>query len=188
MDTLVVIGGHVSRRVREGFAAYARTVGSTPAALIRMFAESVAGGASTPRPSGSVRKVTLALRDTVRRRLREEAEAHGSTPTAWATALLEVQLCGQLRWTDTQLRELRAVRMLLANLKDGMTDTDAAARTKEAMRLVEAAIAGNLAYWGATAPSASSGRTGASPEVVRGSGAADPGAQPRCATTSPGGA
>jgi len=155
IDPIVTVTGHVRRSVRDRFAAYARSVGHKPAALIRMFAEEAAGEAPTVPVGGSSQKITLRLRDDVRRRLHEQAAATRTTPTACASAILEAQLCGRLRWTEPQVVELRAARVLLADLRDKAVDATAADQVAKAMRLVDAAIAGQASYWGATAPAAS---------------------------------
>jgi len=154
-DPVVSVKGHVRRSVRDRLAAYARSVGQTPASLIRMFAEQVAGEVPSAPAAGSSQKITLRLRDDVRRRLREQAAANQTTPTAWAGAMLEAQLCGRLRWAEPQMDELRAARVLLADLRDRASDAAAADQVAKAMRLVDAAIAGQAAYWGATASAAS---------------------------------
>ncbi len=173
-DPIVTLTGHVRRSVRDRFAAYARSVGQKPAALIRMFAEEAAGEASISPAGGSGQKITLRLPDNVRRQLREQAAANRTTPTAWAGAMLEAQLCGQVRWTEPQIVELRAARVLLADLRDRVVDAAAADQVAKAVRLVDAAIAGQVAYWGATAASASQAR----------SRPAAPAAEPGCAGPS----
>lgn len=175
-DPVVTVTGHVRRSVRDRFAAYARSLGQTPAALIRLFAEDAIGNAPAPPSGGSAQKVTLRLRDDVRRRLRDAAAANRTTPTAWATKMLEAQLCGRVQWTAAQTTELRAARVLLADLRDRAMDATAAGQVAKAMVLVDAALKGQAAYLGATAPAASPAASRRARAGVPGRAAPSPGA------------
>ena len=164
-DPLVVVRSDVRRSVRDRFASYARSLGQTPAALIRLFAEGAVGEPSTPPSGGSAQKITLRLRDDVRRRLRDAATANRTTPTAWATKVLEAQLCGRVQWTAEQTTELRAARVLLAELRDRAMDATAAVQVAKAMVLVDAALNGQGVYFGVTAPAAFPTATARAPGV-----------------------
>ena len=155
MDPTINVSCQVRRSVRDAFAAKARAHGLKLAAALRYLMENEVNAASAVLPTGgSAHKLNLRLRDAVRGRLREEAAARGSTPSAYAVALLEAQLLGKPGWTSEQRSELQAMRVLLADLRDKAADADAAARIAATLPLLDAAIAGNLAYWGATAPAA----------------------------------
>lgn len=142
--------------MRDAFAAKARAHGLKVATALRSMMEAeVAAGPAAPAVAGSAHKLNLRLRDAAAARLREEAAARGATPSAYAVALLEAQLLGRPGWTTAQRAELQAMRVLLADLRDKAADSAAAARIEATLPLLDAAIAGNLAYWGVTAPGAS---------------------------------
>ncbi len=147
-DPIVPITGHVRRSVRERFAARARALGLTTAAALRQFVMQEAGEGVVAPVSGSAQKITLRLRDPVRARLRQEAEARGTTPTAWATAMLEAQVLNRPQWNRAELAELRLTRAAVAGIHARMNDGEAAAQVDAAIKRIDAAISGNLAYWG----------------------------------------
>lgn len=172
MDPTINVSCQVRRSVRDAFATQVGQRGLKVAAALRAIMEDIAGASPTSRPlSGSAHKLNLRLRGDTAARLREEATARGSTPSAYAVALLDAQLLGRPGWTAEQRAELQAMRVLLADLRDGMTDAAAAARVQATLPLLDAAIAGNLAYWGATAPVAApaparAGRAKAAPRAA----------------------
>lgn len=173
-EPTINVSCQVRRSVRDAFAVKARQHGLKVASALRSMMEAeVAAEPALPSVAGSAHKLNVRLRDDAAARLREEAAARGSTPSAYAVALLEAQLLGRPGWTAAQRAELQAMRVLLADLRDTMTDVGAAARVQATLPLLDAAIAGNLAYWGATAPAAS---PAAKPRARAGRASAAPGA------------
>lgn len=103
---------HVEREVRDAFAAVARAAGFTVAGGIRALMEREAGQQASPRQAaGSARKLNLRLRDAARAELLRQGEERGTSPAAWATALLESALLGIDRpvWGRREADELRAL-------------------------------------------------------------------------------
>lgn len=151
-DPFVTVTGYVRRSVRDRFAEVVRLEGLSIAAVIRSFVEANSGGEISPAPKGgSAQKLNLRLRDGVRAKLREVAAARGSTPSAYATALLEAHMMGQPQWSAEQLAELRATRRLVAEVRDKLEGEAAADRVEASLALIDQAISKNVAYWGVKA-------------------------------------
>lgn len=149
---LVCVSTHVPRFVRNAFAAHARSRGKTAAAMLRDGIEAtVREEPAAPASIGSARKLTLRLRDAVRARLRDEAAANGTTPTAWATAMLEAQLLRQPVWTGSEMAALRGIMAVIEQTRatmDGRADADTAAIMASAVSHLAEVMGRKAAYWG----------------------------------------
>lgn len=116
---------HVERGVRDAFAALARSSGFTVAGGIRALMERETGQQAPPRQgAGSARKLNLRLRDAARAELLRQGEDRGTSPAAWATALLESALLGIDRpvWGRREADELRALYVELKAVQPAVLD------------------------------------------------------------------
>lgn len=137
--SLVLLGGHVTRAARDRFAALARREGRTVAGYLRDVVEALTGEATPVKtPIGSARKLTLRPTDEARAALLEAARARRSTPTAWATALLEAALMGDGRpvWGEREAAELRALYTELKAAELAVSDPAALDAVRRAMKRV----------------------------------------------------
>jgi hypothetical protein len=111
---------YVSPELAEQFRAWARaTDDSTAAALRRLIAEALAGGAGglhgaspaqselAPAGVGRGKQINFRLKAAVRRALAEAAEARGTSPANWARSLMLVRLAGKPQWTSAEVDALR---------------------------------------------------------------------------------
>ncbi len=122
---VVKVAVHVERDLRDGFAASARAAGFTLAGGIRKLMEREVGQQFTPRrASGSARKLNLRLSDAARASLLLQAEERGSSPAAWATAVLEAALSGDGRavWGRREAEDLRALYAELKAVQPSLSD------------------------------------------------------------------
>lgn len=125
LDPPVKVGVHVRRSVRDAFAAAVRSQGWTVAKALRLVMEEAAGPASgSAAPPGSARKLNLRLRDGPRAELLRQAAARGTSPAAWAAALLEAALLGTNRpvWGKREVAELRALYLDLKRIEGTTSD------------------------------------------------------------------
>lgn len=154
---LVYVGGEVLRSTRDKLAVLARSQGRTVAALVRQWAEQVTETYSAdPVDLGDAPRISIRLPLGVARALEKAAAEHHASPASYTTAVLEAHLLNRVHWDGEHLKELRAIRVLLADAKDDI-------RRDKVVRHLDAVIAGNLSYWSAIAPPQA-------PEAVPGSG------------------
>lgn len=129
----------VPRALRDAFAAAMRARGLKMAKALRLVMEDLAG---TPQArssvTGSARKLNLRLHDAPRAKLLEQAEARGTSPAAWATALLEGALMGGDRpvWGKRETGELRALYAELKAAEQVASDPVALDAVRRAMKRV----------------------------------------------------
>lgn len=162
-NSIVIVKTHVSPCVRDGFSAWARALGlSTAAALRHLMTERVSGEITAPS-GGVAEKITIRLRDAVRARLKQEATAYGTTPTSWATSMLEARMLNKLVWNRAELAELRLIRASIKEIRARMKDRAAADRVDAAVSKLDRVIQGKLTYWGVTALEAHNNDPGSAP-------------------------
>lgn len=142
VEALALISCHVPASARDRFAALLRARGLTMAAGLRAYVMGMVGAqpAEPPR-GGAAHKLSLRLRGRARVRLIEEAKARGTTPAAWATAMLEAQLCREERWAGDELAVLRGIHRAVLGMPPGESVTTLLAA-------LERTMAANRAYWG----------------------------------------
>jgi hypothetical protein len=110
------------RALASRFQKWARaTDGSTAAALRRLMAEALAGGAGglhgasparselAPAGVGRGTQIGFRLKAAERRALTEAAQAHGTSPANWVRSLAIVHLSGKPQWNQTEVEELKGL-------------------------------------------------------------------------------
>jgi len=116
-----MVGTYVPAELAERFEAWARPDGGKAAALRRLIAEAVDGGAGglhgasparsalAPVGVGRGKQIGIRLKAAERRALAEAAEAHGTSPANWVRALAIVHLAGKPQWNPAEVEELRGL-------------------------------------------------------------------------------